>query len=390
MRIGIDARELVGRATGAGRYLAGLLQQWSLDARAHEFLLYAPDPIGLALDARRFPTREVRGPGGWRWEQIQLPRAAAGDHLDVWFAPAYTAPLRLEVPIVAAIHDISFVAHPEWFRVREGVRRRWLTRQTARSATAVVTISEFTKRELVERLGVDGPKIHVIPPGISTGGESSAPSVPSVPTNPEPRIPNPRRVLYVGSIFNRRHVPDLIRAFAPIARAHPDAALDIVGDNRSYPREDLQRSIAGEGLQAQVHWHSYVTDEHLRELYAHARAFAFLSEYEGLGLTPLEALAAGVPPVLMDTPVARESCDDAALYVSAHDLPGITRALETVLFDDAARQRILAAAPPVLARYAWPRAARETLAVLRSAAREGRGPRGADSAPWGGAPRTRG
>jgi len=359
MRIGIDARELVGRATGAGRYLSGLLQQWSLDSKAHEFLLYAPEPIALSLDARRFPTREVRGPGGWRWEQIQVPRVAAADHLDVWFAPAYTAPLRLEVPTVAAIHDISFVAHPEWFRVREGVRRRWLTRRTAHSAKAVVTISDFTKRELIERLDVAESKIHVIPPGVD--------HQPLVLSHQPLAIRHPR-VLYVGSIFNRRHVPDLIRAFGAIARLHPDAALDVVGDNRSYPYEDLRRTIESEALLTTVQWQSYVTDDHLRDLYAQARAFAFLSEYEGLGLTPLEALAAGVPPVLLDTLVARESCGDAALYVPAHDVPGVTRALEAVLFDRSTRQRLLDAAPRVLARYAWPRAARETLAVLEAAA----------------------
>jgi glycosyltransferase involved in cell wall biosynthesis len=359
MRIGIDARELVGRATGAGRYLAGLLQQWSLDAKPHEFLLYAPEPIALSLDARRFPTREVRGPGGWRWEQILLPRVAAADHLDVWFAPAYTAPLRLKVPTVAAIHDISFVAHPEWFRVREGVRRRWLTLQTARSANAVVTISAFTKRELIERLDVAESKIHVIPPGVDHQ---------RLALSPQPLAISHPRVLFVGSVFNRRHVPDLIRAFGPIARLHPDAALDIVGDNRSYPYEDLRRTIESEALLTTVQWHSYVPDDQLRDLYAQARAFAFLSEYEGLGLTPLEALAAGVPPVLLDTPVARESCGDAALYVPAHDVPGVTRALEAVLFDHSTRLRLLDAAPRVLARYAWPRAARETLAVLEAAA----------------------
>jgi glycosyltransferase involved in cell wall biosynthesis len=362
MRIGIDARELVGRATGAGRYLAGLLEQWSVDARAHEFLLYAPEPIGLSLDARRFPTREVRGPGGWRWEQIQLPRVASTDHLDVWFAPAYTAPLRLKVPTVAAIHDISFVAHPEWFRVREGVRRRWLTRQTPRSAKEVVTISEFTKRELIERLGVPAAKIHVIPPGVDFVGAN--PRVGPLPGRTHGSAPT---VLFVGSIFNRRHVPDLIRAFGPIARAHPEAALDIVGDNRSYPYEDLRRTIDGEGLLTAVQWHSYVTDERLRDLYANARAFAFLSEYEGLGLTPLEALAAGVPPVLLDTPVARESCGDAALYVRAHDVPGVTRALDAILFDNATRRDLLDAARHVLAQYSWPRAARDTLAVLEAA-----------------------
>ena len=360
MRIGVDARELCGRATGAGRYLAGLLREWATDHRAtaHEFLLYTPEPIALTLDARRFPAREVRGPGGWPWEQIRLPRVAMADHLDVWFAPAYTAPLRLDVPIVAAIHDISFVAHPEWFRVREGMRRRWLTLQTAQGAAAVVTISEFTKRELVDRLDVPGSKIHVIPPGIS--------HPPSAMSHQQSAISHPT-VLFVGSIFNRRHVPDLIRAFGPIARTRPDAALDIVGDNRSYPYEDLRRTIEREGLQTIVQWHEYVADDQLRELYGQARAFAFLSEYEGLGLTPLEALAAGVPPVLLDTAVAHESCGDAALYVRRHDLAAVTQALHAILFDEATRARVLAAAPAVLARYAWPQAARETLAVLEGA-----------------------
>jgi glycosyltransferase involved in cell wall biosynthesis len=361
MRIGIDARELCGRPTGVGRYLTGLLTEWAADERArrHEFLLYAPEPIAMALDARRFPTRLVSGrPGTW-WEQVRLPRAAASDHVDVWFAPAYTAPLRLRIPTVVAIHDLSYVAHPEWFHVREGARRRWLVRRAAAAARAVITISEFSKRELVERLGVPPHRVRVIPPGVEAGGWR-------LEARKETEV-SLHRVLYAGSIFNRRHVPDLIRAFGPIARSRSDVALDIVGDNRTYPREDLRRTIESEGLQTIVQWHEYISDDQLRHLYAQARGFAFLSEYEGLGLTPLEALAAGVPAVLLDTPVARESCGDAALYVPVSDLPSITRAIETMLFDEAVRTRLLAAAPAVLARYAWPRAARETLAVLESA-----------------------
>jgi glycosyltransferase involved in cell wall biosynthesis len=353
MRIGIDARELCGRATGVGRYLGGLLHAWAAARTfAHEFVLYAPEPITLPLDTRRFATRIVPGPPGTWWEQVQVPLAAASDHLDVWFAPAYSAPLRMPIPVVVAIHDVSFAAHPEWFRIIEGARRRWLTRQSAARASAVVTISEFSKRELIEWLDVPESRIHVIPPGIRI-------------QNSEFRIQNSApRVLFVGSIFNRRHVLDLIRSFAPLARAHADASLDIVGDNRSYPREDLRRAIVAEGLDGQVRWRDYVTDAELDDLYGQARAFAFLSEYEGLGLTPLEALAAGVPPVLLDTPVARESCGDAAVYVPARNVAAITRALESVLFDEATRSRILAAAPGELARYSWPRAARETLAVL--------------------------
>src|SRR5262245_42231058 len=129
MRIGIDARELSGRITGVGRYLAGMIREWTTTdrARIHEFVLYAPERLATSLDSRRFPTRVVPGNGGTWWEQMQLPRVAAADHLDAFFAPAYTAPLRLDVPTVVTIHDVSYVAHPEWFQLREGARRRWLT-----------------------------------------------------------------------------------------------------------------------------------------------------------------------------------------------------------------------------------------------------------------------
>jgi len=367
MRIGIDARELSGRATGVGRYLSGLLNEWARpgnEAGRHEFVLYAEAAIGAELDARRFGTRLIPGaPGTW-WEQVRLPRAIRQDHLDVWFGPAYTAPLSLNLPTVVTIHDVSFAAHPEWFRLREGLRRRWLTEQSAQRARAVVTVSEFSRREIVEHFGIAAGKIHVIPQGV---GIRDSGFVPPLSASPEPRAPGPYRVLYVGSIFNRRHVTDLIRAFAPIARSRGDVSLDIVGDNRSYPHQDIEGTIAREGLQRQVRCHEYVSEGELRDLYARARAFAFLSEYEGLGMTPLEALAAAVPPVLLDTAVARESCREAAVFVPPNDLRAVTRALESLLFDDAVRSRVLGAAPATLANYSWRRAARDKLAVLERA-----------------------
>lgn len=355
MRIGIDARELCGHPTGAGRYLAGLLAQWGADRRTHdhEFVLYAPDSLNIRLDTWCCRSRLVPGrPDVW-WEQVRLPRAAGDDHLDAFFAPAYTAPLRLESPLVVAIHDLSFFAHPEWFTTREGVRRRSLTRRAALRAAAVLTISKFSKHELLDHLGVPAERIHVVPPGVTP------------PTGERTEAMDPR-VLFVGSIFNRRHVPDLVRAVGALARSHPDVSLDIVGDNRTHPYEDLSRTIDAEGLAGRARWHAYVSDRELGDLYAQARVFAFLSEYEGLGLTPLEALAWGITPVLLDTPVARESCSDAAMYVPAGDLPATTRALERALFDRQVRAAIQAAAPAVLARYRWPRAARDTLAVIEA------------------------
>jgi glycosyltransferase involved in cell wall biosynthesis len=378
MRIGIDARELSGRATGVGRYLAGLLREWTNGerARSHEFVLYAPEPLGITLDAHRFATRIIPGTSGPWWEQMRLPSVAAADHLDVFFAPAYTAPLRLDVPTVVTIHDLSYVAHPEWFRLREGARRRWLTRATAARARAIVTVSEFSKREIVERLGVSEAKVRVVPQGIDAPAgvvarrlraDLSAVARSAEAEGAKAGDADPR-LLYVGSIFNRRRVPDLIRAVAALARRRSGISLDLVGDNRTFPPQDIDRAIANHGMTGRVRWHRYATEVALRDLYARARAFAFLSEYEGLGMTPLEALAVGIPPVVVDTPAARESLEHAAMYVPINgDVPAVALALETALFDERARARVLDAAPAALAKYEWPHAARETLAVLERA-----------------------
>jgi len=371
MRIGIDARELGGHATGVGRYLSGLLQAWARDpaSGAHQFVLYATEPLALGLDGGHFAIRVIAGAGGTWWEQIQLPPAASVDRVDVLFSPAYTSPLFLQVPSVVAIHDVSFVAHPEWFAAREGLRRRWLTTQAATRASRIVTISEFSRLEIVDRLGVPPSRVVVIPPGILHDAVTSPDRVESAHREGGSSNKPSRRplVLYVGSIFTRRHVPDLVRAFARLSEQHPEISLELVGDNRSHPHEDLLGLIAHERLGQRATWRSYLPDDGLRELYRTARVFAFLSEYEGLGLTPLEALASGIPAVLLDTPVARESCGAAALYVPSGDLQAVTGALEMLLFDDAERTRILAAAPAVLARYNWAIAARETLAAILAA-----------------------
>jgi alpha-1,3-rhamnosyl/mannosyltransferase len=106
---------------------------------------------------------------------------------------------------------------------------------------------------------------------------------------------------------------------------------------------------------------SYVGEDELRDLYRRASVFAFLSEYEGFGLTPLEALTAGVPIVVLDTPVAREVYGAAAEYVPRGDIEATAAALGRFLRSPVAGREQLARAPGVLARYSWERAAEETL-----------------------------
>ena len=169
LRIGIDARELLGDPTGVGRYLGELLLRWTSrpDADRRRFILYASSPLQIRLPGGLVEQRiGGSGRGTW-WEQTWLRRAAGADRPDVFFAPAYTAPLAIGSPLAVTIHDVSFAAHPEWFRPREGLRRRWLTRRAARSASVILTVSEFSAREIERCLGVPSSQIQVVLNGLS-------------------------------------------------------------------------------------------------------------------------------------------------------------------------------------------------------------------------------
>jgi glycosyltransferase involved in cell wall biosynthesis len=175
-------------------------------------------------------------------------------------------------------------------------------------------------------------------------------------------------VLFVGSIFNRRHIPELIEGFRRLAARHPEARLDIVGDNRTMPRVDVEALIAASGTANAVRARSYVADQDLANLYARASVFTFLSEYEGFGLTPLEAMAAGVPVVVLDTEVAREIYGPAAVYLARPDPALIAEALERVLVDEIERTRLVEAGALQVERYSWRECAQRTLQVLLATA----------------------
>jgi glycosyltransferase involved in cell wall biosynthesis len=358
VRIAIDARELTGRATGVGRYLGELLRIWASmpAAAAHEFILCAHAPLaGLEAIAHAAPFRTIVEPGrGTVWEQSMLPRLLRDARADVLFAPGYTAPLLSPVPTVLVVHDVSFCAHPEWFSWREGLRRRVLTRFSARRAARVLTVSDFSKREIVRHLGIAQDTVEVIYHGATR----------LEPVRLNPDTTSGPMILYVGSLFERRHIPQLIAGFAHLIHQHRGATLEIVGDNRMQPPIDVAAIAAAEGAGGRVHARSYVSDTELAALYARASAFAFFSDYEGFGMTPLEALASGVPPVVLDTEVAREIYGPAAVYVSNPNPALIATALASAIAEGRDREQLLAAAPQVLARYSWEECARRTLQVL--------------------------
>ena len=265
-------------------------------------VLYSPEPLQATAGhrARRGRSRRAwsagRRRGTW-WEQTHLAALAGGDALDVFFAPAYTSPLRIVVPLALTIHDISFVAHPEWFRWREGLRRRWLTRRSAHAADVVFTDSQFSRSEIGAPLDLEPSRIVVIPPGVTS--RASARDGRSRTDGALRRVP-----------VQPAAVAGLIAAFAQATTDLPHCA---ARHRRRRPFVAAARTCGGHrggGRRSGAHRVSTRTSrfDELDDLYARS-VFSFLSEYEGFGMTPLEALSAGVPSVVLDTAVARRSME---------------------------------------------------------------------------------
>jgi glycosyltransferase involved in cell wall biosynthesis len=363
MRVVIDARELCGRPTGVGRYLSGLLTAWAASdaARRHQWTLLSHAALSMPPQWN-VSSAIVAGNGATAWEQLALPGAIRRERPDVFFAPGYTAPLTVASPLVLTIHDVSFFAHPEWFSFREGHRRRLLTAWSARRARRVITDTAFSKDEIHKHIGIPESRIRTIPLGITHGGSGRASDGGSDGRSP--------MVLYVGSIFERRRVDRLIESFDAVVAKVPGARLEIVGENRTrHPRIDLDALRRRSVHAGRITIRSYVDDATLARLYRDAAVFAFLSEYEGFGLTPLEALVEGVPPMVLDTAVARETCGSAARYVGFDaDNQQIADTIVDLLTNTSARADVLRHAGAVLSRYDWHAAAAATLAVLEEAA----------------------
>lgn len=362
MRIGVDARELGGRPTGVGRYLRELLVRWQAapECAGAELVLFTPHgdeatwtaPAGRGA---RLAWRYVAGDGGTIWEQRDLVRAARRDALDVFFSPAYTTPLRLEVPAVVALHDVSFAAHPEWYGWRHGLRLRLLARWSGRRAHTVLTLTEFSAAEIGRHLRIPGDKIRVIP--LAADYHDAPPRG----SEPAPALPV---VLFVGSIFERRHLPLLLEGVIGARRDVPGLRLEVIGENRTSPPQDL-RALAGElGAEDAIHLRDYVSEHELAQAYAKAGVFAFLSEYEGFGLTPLEAMRHRLPTVVLDTEVAHEVYGEGARYVPHGDAMAVADAIVDLLRDPAARAAQIAAGDAVVERYRWADTARQTWQAL--------------------------
>jgi glycosyltransferase involved in cell wall biosynthesis len=258
--------------------------------------------------------------------------------VDLYHSPLFTCPIVREVPSVITIHDVIPESRPDlWSQAFLDLYRSCIG-PAIRAAEWVVTTSEFSKRETVERLGVPAERVRVVYQGISEDWFSGAHRGRAAVLRERLGLPE-RYILYVGMLDRRKNVERLILAFGRRAKDLPGVHLVIVGrkDEAGY---SVEPAIGACGAGERVRQLGYVPDEDLPALVAGARAFAFVSLYEGFGRPVVEAMACGVPVLASSASSLPEIAGDAAYLADPEDVDAIAEGLERICSDDNLRARL--------------------------------------------------
>ena len=282
---------------------------------------------------------------GHIWEQALLPVQARA--CELIYSPANLAPV-ISARNVVVIHDVAALAHPESYsRLYVEYQQRLLPVITRR-ARLVITVSEFSRREIVERLGIEPGRIAVIPGGVD---ERFSPAAASERATWRSAIDGPY-VLALGTASARKNHAALLTAAAALRARGIDLLL--AGSDRTYLRGQ------GAGLRRL----GYVPDSDLPGLYAGARALVMPSLYEGFGLPCIEAMACGTPVVAADAGALPETCGDAALLVDPRDARALADAILIAACDPGERRRLRAAGLARASEFSWDASALATNAVI--------------------------
>jgi glycosyltransferase involved in cell wall biosynthesis len=320
-------------ARAAARPELGGVERWTRELAAR---LPSVGPYAVAK-----PPAALSHRAGHAWEQLVLPAKARRAQL--LLNPANLAPVAFPRNAVV-IHDAAALRNPDWYSTTYARLQRRLLPLLAKRARLVITVSDYSRRELQELLGVDAK---VVPGGVD---QRFRPDADPEPPRAALDLTKPY-VLTVASQTTRKNLASL----SATARQLETQGIELVaaGGGRPQFRNDSEAT----GVRALGH----VPDEHLPGLYAGAEAFVLPSLHEGFGLTALEAMACGVPVVAARSGALPETCGDGARYVDPRDAEGIAQAVQQAIHDDALRT----AGPRRAAQFTWERTVRELDALLR-------------------------
>lgn len=353
MRVGVNSQVLgSGVRHGFSTYLSNILNALRSRYGEHQFLEWS-----CRTGA------EWRMPNQLWWDQAQVPWHAFRKKVDLLHVPAFSGPVLRTCPMVLTVHDLMYTKHPEWLPTQ---RSRWYwgvwIPLTARWATAVITPSHFTKRDLIELAHVSPDRVHVVPEAIDPLF-LTRPSGEPARTSASRLVGKAPYLLYVGSVDSRKDWRALMQAFALLLTRMPEVRLVIVG-HIIQGRSQIHEHIRACNVTDAVICTGYVDDAELAGLYAGASLFVYPSWFEGFGLPLLEAMAMGVPVISYRTSSIPEVVGDAAILIDPpFDYKDLADAMEQMLTDRLYCSGLVEKGSHRVKQFSWERAAGETMAV---------------------------
>lgn len=373
----VDATAIPARLTGAGVYVAKLLQALVTnppDGRPLRLDVFTAPHAESALDVRgsaaEFRLRAIPAAGRGRpariaWTQLAAGAAARRAGAHVLHGVHYELPLRSRLPRVVTVHDLTLVTHPEWHEPSKVAYFRWALNRSLRSAARVLCVSATTARDLRDVLDVDPGRIDVTPLGTDLAPASAA-AVAGLRGRLGLGAPY---LLGLGTVEPRKDLPTLIAAFAQLAAEIPHDL--VLAGMRGWGAGPVDDAVRASGVADRIRLAGYVPEDDKAALYTGADAFVYPSRYEGFGLPVLEAMACGTPVVTTTGGSLPEVAGDAAELVPPGDPDAVAAALRGLLGDPAAREKLVGRGRDRAAASTWRRCADLTVDAYTRAAAAG-------------------
>ncbi|MDI6889852.1 MAG: glycosyltransferase family 1 protein [Thermodesulfovibrionales bacterium] len=349
--IAINSRFLTQKVSGVQRYAIEISKQ--LKKLYPETRFAAPKNIIHRELAERLEAVEYGTLTGHLWEQIELPKYLKENNNPLLINLANTAPLSYNNQIVT-ICDLSFLRNPKWFSKKFYFYYKFLIPRIAKNSLKIITISEFSKNEIIELLDARESKIKVIHCG---GAEEFANLIDN---DSVIDYRTKKYILSVSTLGPRKNLESLILAFRKLKV--PDIQLIIVGSkNNNFANNNLKNLINAD---KNIIFTGYISDIELVSLYRNAMLFVYPSLYEGFGLPPLEAMGCGVPVVVSNVASLPEICGNAAYYVDPYNVESIAEGIYKVLTDEPLRQSLIKKGLERVKLFSWEKSAKEHIKVF--------------------------
>ena len=333
----VNARFLTQKLTGVQRYAIEISKR--LKKLDPSIIFVAPKNI-LHLDiAKELNIQTIGNSTGYFWEQIELPLYLKSIGSPLLFSPANMAPVFYKNKIVS-VHDIAFVKYPHGFEWQFRLVYRLLIPMILKTSKKIITISQFSKKEIIDHYSLSPKQIVVIYNGIDEKFYHHP--------NPEHKE---QYFLGVSSLDSRKNFQGLIEAFLELN--HPSLMLYIIGDqNNAFKNIDVMTD-------KRIKFLGRVSDEELIDYYSGAFAFVYPSFYEGFGFPPLEAMACGAPVICSNTASLPEVGGDAVMYINPYDTNDIRDKMLMVIENEKLREEMLQKGLQHVKQFSWNQAAEE-------------------------------